>query len=76
MKPCNCPVGCYGKDAPQAIELVTDESVVYDQLAVVAVPAPTPIGTDYTAADAQLGWALPNATSGFQRCILLCRYRL
>ena len=74
-KPCRCPAGSCGKNAPKAVDPAVDISSQSDELSLAPV-----IETSFAqVGDPQTDSAgcVPSemATSGSQRCVLLCRYR-
>lgn len=75
-KPCRCPAGSCSQDTPKAVEPAVDISSANDELSVAAV---------FVTSSAEVGDPQTNSagsvpaeisTSGSQRCVLLCRYRL
>jgi hypothetical protein len=75
-KPCRCPAGSCGKDAPKAVEPVVDISSANDELSVATV-LETPFAQVGNPQTDSAEWVPSEmATSGSQRCVLLCRYRL
>ena len=75
-KPCRCPAGCLGKDAPDAVVLATDSAASGDELSVAVMPT-TALGlADGTRSDSLRSTTSRYSTSASQRCVLLCRYRL
>lgn len=75
-KPCRCPAGCYGNNAPDAVDPVTTERVSTDELVGVASLAAATVTADPTHVPAPTNAILSNLPSGSERCVLLCRYRL
>lgn len=75
-KPCRCPAGCYGKDAPQGIHSTADPSSLDDQLPVTTISVPALRASSYAASDARSGVVSSSKFNGSGRCILLCRFRL
>ena len=73
-KPCQCPAGCFGKDAPKAIDAsgITFSDIELSQAIV-------PMALHEVVCEApfhSVQLSTSEATSGSQRCVLLCRYRL
>lgn len=78
-KPCQCPVGFCGFDPPTGFDPGTNTTSSSDELRVdtlAAVPAITCDLNFRTPFQSLRLSAFHTSTSGSQRCVLLCRYRL
>lgn len=75
-KPCRCPAGCCGKDAPKATEPATDTASSGEHLALATVPTTVLDAVGETPSDSLGNTTSRTSTSGSERCVLLCRYRL
>lgn len=75
-KPCRCPAGTCGKDTPNAVEPAVDISSVNDEFSVAAVLEASSADVVDLQTDSAGRTSSEISTSGSQRCVLLCRYRL
>ncbi len=78
-KPCRCPAGMCGMQPPTAFSPVTESSSGDDDLRIATLAAIPVIALDVdslTLRESLRISATHLSTSGSERCVLLCRYRL
>ncbi len=79
LKPCQCPVGCRGCNGITSlggVDVATAGSSLEDDLAVGKVLCVSGNVDENTAQSPSANALVPSPTSGSERCVQLCRYRL
>jgi hypothetical protein len=75
-KPCQCPGECCQKVTPNAVDPVAVRPSLEEDLPVATVLGISTIACENTTRNSQVISVANSSTSGSERCIQLCRYRL